>query len=120
MIKGAGEQIRLAVTAWPGVEAHPHRFGGTEYRLGSREIGHVHGDSLLDIPFPVKVRAELVAAGKASPHHLLPETGWISFYIRRPEDVDAALDLLRRSCDLAQAQLARRETKQQETDDQNE
>ncbi len=29
---------------WPGVTAHPHRFGGMEYRLGKRELGHIHGD----------------------------------------------------------------------------
>src|SRR5205814_5158527 len=41
--KGAAEAIREAVTSWPGVEAAPHRFGGTEYRYGRRELGHVHG-----------------------------------------------------------------------------
>lgn len=24
----------------------------------------------------------------AQPHHVLPETGWVSFYLRRPEDDD--------------------------------
>ncbi len=40
--------------------AHPHRFGGTEYRLGKRELGHIHGDYLVDIPFPKKVRDEIM------------------------------------------------------------
>ncbi|MGH2605797.1 MAG: luciferase family protein, partial [Anaerolineales bacterium] len=42
-VRGAGEEIRTLVIEWPGVTAHPHRFGGTEYRLGRREFGHVHG-----------------------------------------------------------------------------
>jgi hypothetical protein len=45
-MRRAGEQIRAAVTSWPGVEAVPHRFGGTEYRCGRKEMGHVHGDRL--------------------------------------------------------------------------
>jgi hypothetical protein len=62
-VRNAGEAIRDAVLAWSDVTARPHRFGGTEYHIGKREIGHVHGDTLVDIPFPTKVRDELVKAG---------------------------------------------------------
>ena len=48
-----------------------------------REIDHIHGDHLVDIPFPKKVRHEIVAAGRAQPHHILSETGWVSFYSLR-------------------------------------
>lgn len=78
----------------------PHRFGGVEYQLQKRELGHVHGDQMLDIPFPKKVRDELVAAGRAEPHHMLQETGWISFYIRESADAERAILLLRRSYEL--------------------
>jgi hypothetical protein len=97
----ASEQIHKAAMSWPGVAAQPHRFGGTEYRLGKREIGHIHGDHLVDIPFPKNVRNELVAAGVAEPHHILPNSGWISFYIKRGDQVESAIGLLRRSYDLA-------------------
>lgn len=107
-INGAADKVKQVVLAWPGVTAHPHQFGGTEYRLGKREIGHIHGDVLVDIPFPTKVRDELVAAGTAEPHHVLPESGWVSFYIRQPEQVAAAIALLRRSYELALRQRAAR------------
>ena len=106
-IPGAAKEILATVSEWPGVEAHPHRFGGTEYRIGKREIGHIHGDSLVDVPFPTKVRDEVVAAGRAEPHHILPETGWVSFYLREPADVARAIELLRLSFDLAAKQKAR-------------
>jgi predicted DNA-binding protein (MmcQ/YjbR family) len=54
------------------------------------------------------VKDELVAAGLAKPHHILPESGWISFRIAAPGDIDAAIALLRRSYELIAAQLARR------------
>lgn len=108
MITGAGEAIIKAVLAWPAVTAQPHRFGGTEFQLGTREIGHIHGDVLVDIPFPTKVRDELVAAGLAQPHHILPESGWVSFYIRQPDQVAAAIALLRRSYELAMRQFQAR------------
>ena len=112
-IVGAREAIRQAVLSWAGVTAHPHRFGGTEFRLGNREISHVHGDYLVDIPFPTKVRNELVAAGRAQPHHVLPESGWVSFYIQTAADVERAVELLRLSFELA-ANQKRRKTARQE------
>ena|ERR1700730_10788181 len=63
-VSGAKEKIDAALQGWSGITSQPHRFGGTEYCLGRREIGHVHGDSLVDIPFPKTVRNELVAAFK--------------------------------------------------------
>jgi hypothetical protein len=72
-----------------------------EYRLGSREIGHMHGDHLLDIPFPKRVRDEIVLAGEAEPHHILPESGWVSFYLRKEADIDRAIGLLKRSYEIA-------------------
>jgi hypothetical protein len=100
--------VEREVMSWPGVSAHPHRFGGTEYRLGSRELGHVHGESLVDVPLPRRVRDELVAGGLARPHHVLPESGWVSVPMRTPEDVEAAISILRQSYDLAVAQRERR------------
>jgi len=100
-VRGASKQIVDTLLTWDGMEAHPHRFGGTEFRIGRREIGHIHGDVLVDIPFPKKVRDEIVAAGEAEPHHILPETGWVSFYLRNDGDIERAIALLKKSYDLA-------------------
>jgi Family of unknown function (DUF5519) len=108
-VQGAHEMITQAVTSWPDITAHPHRFGGTEYRLGERrEIGHIHGDELVDIPFPVKVRDALIAAGRAELHHLFPKMGAVSFWLRESEDIQRAIELLRESYELALKQRARR------------
>ncbi len=84
---------------WQSVSVQPHWFGGIEFRLGKRELGHLHGDSLLDVPFPRSVRNELVASGRTEEHHIMPESGWVSFRIRSQADVDQAIVLLRRSYD---------------------
>ncbi len=109
-VSGASEQIKQALSTWPGVESHPHRFGGVEYRLGRREIGHMHGDYLVDIPFPKRIRDELIAAGAAEPHHILPESGWISFYVRSEPDIERAIALFRRSYEVALHQHDRRDS----------
>jgi Family of unknown function (DUF5519) len=92
---GAGERIRLEVASWPGVVALAHRFGGLEYRYGRKEMGHVHGDRLADLPLPRKLHDQVIAAGKARPHHVLPESGWVSCWIQGPADVDNVLELFR-------------------------
>ena len=106
-VTGAKARITEAVLSWDGVTAHAHRFGGTEYRLGRRELGHIHGDRLVDIPFPKRVRDGVVVAGRAEPHHMLPDSGWISFYLNKPTDVVQAIDLLRQSFELAVNQRTR-------------
>jgi hypothetical protein len=107
-IDGARERISQAVLSWEGVTAEPHRFGGTEYRLGRRELGHVHGDYLVDIPFPTRVRDEIAASGHAEAHNLLSESGWVSFHIRETADVERAIALLRQSFELAVGQREKR------------
>lgn len=93
------ETVRVLVerelASWPGVTAGPHRFGGVEFHVNHHEIGHLHGDRLADLPFPVRIRRELVAAGRAMPHHILPDTGWVSFSIQGLQDVPAVLELFR-------------------------
>ena len=106
-VKGAQDLITAAVTSWQDVTVQPHRFGGVEYGIGKREIGHIHGDTLVDIPFPKKVRDEIVATGRAQPHHILPETGWVSFYIRQEADVEKAIALLKESYAIASKQKSK-------------
>jgi hypothetical protein len=89
------DAIQAEVQSWPGVEIAPHRFGGVEFRVGRRELGHLHGDRLADLPFPVRIRQELVAAGRAFPHHVLPNSGWVSYRIRSAEDVPRVVELFR-------------------------
>ena len=106
-VRGILKQITDALLSWDGIESHPHRFGGVEFRIGKREIGHIHGDSLVDIPFPKRVRDEIVAAGEAQPHHILPETGWVSFYLKEEGDIQKAIDLLNRSYQIALKQKSK-------------
>jgi len=88
-------KIRREVLTWLGVEAKAHRFGGIEFRVLGHMIGHLHGESLADLPFPVWMSKKPVTDGKTQPHHVQPETGWASYSIRSKKDVPGALDLFR-------------------------
>jgi hypothetical protein len=91
----SGEKIRETVGSWEGVTAHPHRFGGVEFRYGRVELGHLHGDHLADLPFPMAAHDALLAEGRAVRHHVLPRSGWVSRRIETQADVDDVIELFR-------------------------
>ena len=95
------EAIDHEVLNWEHIQSASHRFGGIEFNLQLNEqtieIGHVHHGSMLDILFSSKIRDILLAEGKTDPHHLYPETGWVSYYLRSEADVAGASWLLRLS-----------------------
>jgi hypothetical protein len=90
-----GARIRREIAGWPEVTIASHRFGGIEFRRGRRELGHLHGSRLADLPFPVRIREQLVRDGRAEQHHIMPESGWVSRRIRGEDDVAAVVELFR-------------------------
>lgn len=89
------QKITEEVSSWEGVTSAPHRFGGVEFHVKNREIGHLHGDRMADLPFPKKIRDQLVRDGKAAVHHLLKETGWVSYYLHGDSDIAPVIELFR-------------------------
>jgi hypothetical protein len=98
----ASEQITDEVTSWPGVEAGPGRRGEFAFRLGRREIGHLHGDRVLHIGFPKAVWHRLHDEGRIDYHPVFPgRPGYASRSIRGPDDVRDAIAMLRMNYDRA-------------------
>jgi Luciferase len=98
----AGARIADEVGGWPEVTSGPHRFGGVEFKLGRRQLGHLHGDSAADLPFPVGVRDELIASGRAREHRWTkPGSGWVTVPIGGPGDVEAVIELFRQNYERA-------------------
>jgi hypothetical protein len=89
--------LEKAISKWPNVSTHQHRFGGREFRFGSAEIGHVHTDGIVDIPFQRLVRDALLAHGLAEEHRWVPNSGWTTFHVRSDEDLKHAQWLMRLS-----------------------
>ena len=91
------EQVQQEVSSWDGVTVSTHRFGGVEFKLTNAEVGHIHQNGLVDIPFPMKIRNQLLLEGLVSKHHVLTDSGWISFRVRSENDVPHAIWLLKLS-----------------------
>jgi hypothetical protein len=92
----ASQVITAEVTSWPGVEAGPGRRGEFSFKVGRREIGHLHGDSAAHFSFPKPVWKELFEQGRIDYHPVFPgRPGFAARRIGDDDDVAEVLALLR-------------------------
>ena len=100
----ASERITDEVTSWPGVEAGPGRRGEFAFRLGRREIGHLHGDHAAHFSFPKEVWADLREQGRIADHPVFPgRVGPAARRIEDDADVEDVIRLMRLNYDRAAA-----------------
>jgi hypothetical protein len=92
------------VAGWPGIELAEGRFGSTRFMVGRRELGHLHGTTVLDMPLPKPLKAELIASGEAIQHRWTPpESGWVTIELSDEAAVTRAIELLRERYEHASA-----------------
>ena len=92
----ASERITAEVTSWPGVTAGDGERGEFGFRVGRREIGHLHGDRVLHIGYPKDVWQELFDAGRIGYHPVFPgKPGFGSRALSTDADVEDAIALIR-------------------------
>lgn len=103
-------RVEREVLGWPGVSKRtdgsgPGGVGVTGYRVGRRQIGHIHHDGVADLQFPRAVHDELVSSGRARPHR----GGFaavVSYPLRTEGDVPGLLELFRMNYERIRAREA--------------
>ena len=96
----AGRVITDEVVSWPGVAAGPGRRGELSFRVGRREIGHLHGDRAAHFGFPKQVWTELFEQGRIAEHPVFPgKPGFGARAIRDDDDVRDVIALMRLNYD---------------------
>jgi luciferase-like monooxygenase len=92
----ASERITEEVTSWPGVTAGPGARGEFAFRVGRREIGHLHGDHAAHFGFPKEVWHALFEQGRIGYHPVFPgKPGFGARRIETDEDVEEVISLIR-------------------------
>ena len=102
------DAIKREILSWPGVTSQPQRFGGIEFRVGTKEMGHLHGENLVDLPLPPNIFLassgnKLMGApkqggeteGSLPPHDAYPESKWVNYWIKGEDDVPQVMALFR-------------------------
>ncbi len=103
------ERITAELTSWDGVEAGPGKRGEFAFRLGKRELGHLHGDRSAHFFFPRERWEELAAQGRIVEHPVFPgRHGPAARKIEDEADVTDVIELMRISYEEAKERAARK------------
>jgi hypothetical protein len=89
-------QITETVASWPGVEAGSGKRGEFSFKVGGREIGHLHGDHAAHFAFPKQTWHALARQGRIVPHPVFPDSvGMAARSIEGDADVRDVIELMR-------------------------
>ncbi len=103
----ASSRITEEVASWPGVEAGPGRRGEFAFKVGKREIGHLHGDHAAHFFFTKETWRALHAAGRIDHHPVFPERqGPAARRIEDETDVEDVIELMKLNYDEARRRAA--------------
>lgn len=98
--RSASREIAEEVTSWPGVKAGAGRRGEFAFKVGSREIGHLHGDHAAHFFFPKQVWSDLFEQGRVVHHPVFPDKqGPAARRIENKDDIRDVIRLMRLNYD---------------------
>jgi hypothetical protein len=98
----ASDQITEEVTSWPGVHAGQGSRGEFSFKVGRREIGHLHGDRVAHFGFPKQIWTELFEEGRIGYHPVFPgKPGFGARAIQDEDDVREVIEMMRLNYDRA-------------------
>ena len=90
-----------------GVLSRSKRVGNWQISLAGSPACYPNGAPCWIVePGTGRIRDELIAAGRARPHHVLPDSGWVSKRIETEEDADEVIELFRLSYERARVAQA--------------
>ncbi len=96
----ASGRITEEVISWPGVTAGPGRRGEFAFKVGGREIGHLHGDHAAHFGFPKQIWVDLFEQRRIDYHPVFPgRPGFGARRVDSEEDVDDVIALMRLNYD---------------------
>ncbi|MGH8986151.1 MAG: luciferase family protein [Acidimicrobiia bacterium] len=105
----ASQQIIETVGSWPGVQVEPEGdLGEVAFKVGRREIGHLHGDHAAHFSFPKQTWDELRRQDRIVHHPVFPDKrGPAARRIEDESDVRDVIELLRLNYDRVSARQRR-------------
>lgn len=105
----ASQQITDEVGSWPAVEAGPGPRGEFGFRVGGRELGHLHGNSAAHFSFPKQLGLQLRAEGRVVDHPVFPgKPGFAARRIEDDADIRDVIEMMRLNYDRIRAREERR------------
>jgi hypothetical protein len=86
------ERIAAEVGSWPGVVVDDGELGELAFKVGHRELGHLHGDHAAHFGFSKAIWQQLHDEGRIEGHPVFP--GKVGPAARRVDDDDDVRDVI--------------------------
>lgn len=93
------DEIEASVLRWEGANTTTHEYGGIQFNIRHKEIGHIHSNGLVDVLLSKTLKSQLLSECRITNHHTFQQSGWVSFYLRTSEDKAYAIRLLKLAAD---------------------
>jgi len=81
------DEVEAEVLQWQHTTSTLHKYGGIQLNAAEIELGHIHGNGLVDMLLSRQTKKAIMQEGRISNHHTFKDTGWISLYLKDKEDV---------------------------------
>jgi hypothetical protein len=90
------ERITAEVGSWPGVVVDDGELGELAFKVGHRELGHLHGEHAAHFGFSKAIWQQLHAEGRIEGHPVFPgKVGPASRRVETDDDVRDVIELMR-------------------------
>tara|TARA_B100000809_G_scaffold52464_1_gene47791 strand:+ start:448 stop:897 length:450 start_codon:yes stop_codon:yes gene_type:complete len=94
-------QKMIEIVKWtkklPYVTSKYHKYGGLEFQVNGKEICHIHGDGLTDVLLTRRVANDIIKSTFAQEHHVISDSGWISYQIKKESDIEELKGIIKQS-----------------------
>jgi hypothetical protein len=94
-ITDAMDHIEEELAEETGVTLSIHKYGGRQFNYNNRELGHIHGNGMVDVLLNKKIKEELMHKGWVEKHHTFKNSGWITMFLRSRSDAEKAIHVLK-------------------------
>ena len=92
------QELRQGILNLPGVtERQNAGIHEDAFFVGRTMFMHIHGHGHCDIRLAKTDQERVLAEGKARPHRWAPEAGYITLIVKKEEDPERAMELIRMS-----------------------
>jgi hypothetical protein len=88
-------RITRQLLDWPDVTRSRHRLGGRQFNRRDIEMGHIHSNGVVDIRLSRSEHDEVIRRQLARPHHVAPQSSWVTYYLAGTNDTERVVELFR-------------------------
>jgi hypothetical protein len=90
------DDIEKDILFWTDTNTSIHRYGGLQFNYKNHELGHIHGNGLLDVLLSKEIKQSLLN-DRIRDHHVFKNSAWVSMDVKTEEEKELAVVILRKA-----------------------